>query len=60
VEIEGGKVKIICSRVCVYEIGVDLEIVFFGLLYLKVEPEGWYGEGGGLMGNTCIPVVDSF
>ena len=31
-------------------------------------PEGWYGEGGGRreegrgfrMGNTCIPVVDSF
>ena len=25
------------------------------------DPEGWYGEGGGFrMGNTCIPVVDSF
>ena len=26
------------------------------------DPEGWYGEGGGgfKMGNTCIPVVDSF
>ena len=24
-------------------------------------PEGGYGEGGGFrMGNTCIPVVDSF
>ena len=24
------------------------------------DPEGWYGEGGGLrMGNTCIPVADS-
>ena len=24
-------------------------------------PEGWYGEGGGGgMGNTCIPVMDSF
>ena len=33
-------------------------------------PEGWYGEGGGRrgreegggggMGNTCIPVMDSF
>ena len=22
------------------------------------DPEGWYGEGGG-MGNTCIPVADS-
>ena len=25
------------------------------------DPEGWYGEGGGLrMGNTCTPVADSF
>ena len=25
------------------------------------DPEGWYGEGEGFrMGNTCIPVVDSF
>ena len=25
------------------------------------DPERWYGEGGGFrMGNTCIPVVDSF
>ena len=29
------------------------------------DPEGWYGEGGrrreeGRIGNTCIPVVDSF
>ena len=27
------------------------------------DPEGWYGEGGGRrfrMGNTCLPVVDSF
>ena len=25
------------------------------------DPEGWSGEGGGFwMGNTCIPVVDSF
>ena len=25
------------------------------------DPEGWYGERGGFrMGNTCIPVVDSF
>ena len=25
------------------------------------DPEGWNGEGGGSrMGNTCIPVVDSF
>ena len=25
------------------------------------DPEEWNGEGGGFrMGNTCIPVVDSF
>ena len=25
------------------------------------DPEGWYRDGGGFrMGNTCIPVVDSF
>ena len=25
------------------------------------DPAGWYGEGGGFrMGNTCIPVADSF
>ena len=25
------------------------------------DPEGWYGEGGGFrMGNTGIPVADSF
>ena len=25
------------------------------------DPEGWYWEGGGFrMGNTCIPVADSF
>ena len=25
------------------------------------DPEGWYGERGGFrMGNTCIPVADSF
>ena len=25
------------------------------------DPEGWCGEGGGFrMGNTCIPVADSF
>ena len=24
-------------------------------------PEGWFGEGGGFrMGNTCMPVADSF
>ena len=32
----------------------------FGLVHWD-DPEGWYGEGGGFrMGNTCIPVADSF
>ena len=32
-----------------------LELVYWD------DPEGWYGEGGGFrMGNTCIPVADSF
>ena len=27
----------------------------------RIDPEGWNGEGGGFrMGNTCIPVADSF
>ena len=31
-----------------------------GLVHLD-DPEGWYGEGGGFrIGNTRIPVVDSF
>ena len=31
-----------------------------GLVHLD-NPEGWYAEGGGFrMGNTCIPVADSF
>ena len=35
---------------------------YLGLVHWD-DPEGWYGEGGGRgfrMGNTCIPVVDSF
>ena len=32
----------------------------FGLVHWD-DPEGWYVEGGGFrMGNTCIPVADSF
>ena len=31
-----------------------------GLVHWE-DPEGGYGEGGGFrMGNTCIPVADSF
>ena len=35
---------------------------YFGLVHWE-DPEGWYGEGGGggfRMGNTYIPVADSF
>ena len=33
---------------------------YLGLVHWD-DPEGGYGEGGGFrMGNTCIPVVDSF
>ena len=35
---------------------------YLGLLHWD-DPEGWYEEGGGWrvrMGNTCIPVADSF
>ena len=32
-----------------------------GMQRFKNEIEGWNGEGGGFrMGNTCIPVADSF
>ena len=38
-----------------------LEFRKLGLVHWD-DPEGWYGEGGGgfRMGNTCIPVADSF
>ena len=33
---------------------------YLGLVHWD-DPEGWYGEGRGFrMGNTCIPVADSF
>ena len=33
---------------------------YLGLVHWD-DPEGWYGEGEGFgMGNTCIPVTDSF
>ena len=45
----------------------DARYWMLGLVHWD-DPEGWYGEGGGRreegggfrMGNTCIPVADSF
>ena len=37
--------------------------VYLLIKYTDIYPniKGWYGEGGGFrMGNTCIPVADSF
>ena len=39
---------------------IDINIRCLGLVHWD-DPEGWYGEGGEFrMGNTCIPVADSF
>ena len=60
----------------IWENGIELHIISYmervaspgsmhdtgclGLVHWE-DAEGWYGEGGGFrMGNTCIPVVDSF
>ena len=59
----------------IWENGIEIRIIYMkrvaspdsmhdtgclGLVHWD-DPEGWYGEGGGFrMGNTCIPVVDSF
>ena len=43
--------------------GDGIEVELFQILKDDAveDPEGWYGEGGGFrMGNTCIPVADSF
>ena len=45
----------------VHKYECDLGSKLTGGLVHWDDPEGWYGEGGGFrMGNTCIPVVDSF
>ena len=66
-EEEGGKI---------WENGIEIRIISYmervaspasmqdtgclGLVHWD-DPEGWYGEGGGFrMGNTGIPVADSF
>ena len=64
---EGGKIwendnetcKISCKK-RVASPGSMHDTGCLGLVHWD-DPEGWYGEGGGFrMGNTCIPVADSF
>ena len=64
---EGGKIwendietcKISCMK-RVASPGSMHDTGCFGLVHWD-DSEGWYGEGGGFrMGNTCIPVADSF
>ena len=64
---EGGKIcengieacKISCKKQ-VASPGSMHDTGCLGLVHWD-DPEGWYGEGGGFrMGNTRIPVVDSF
>ena len=63
---EGGKIWengieacIICMK-RVASPGSTHDTGCLGLVHWD-NPEGWYGEGGGFrMGNTSIPVVDSF
>ena len=56
IEICISYMKRVASPVSMYDTGC------LGLVHWD-DPEGWYGEGGGRgfrMGNTCIPVADSF
>ena len=64
---EGGKIwengietcKISCMK-WVASPGSTHDTGCLGLVHWD-DPEGWNGEGGGFrIGNTCIPVVDSF
>ena len=64
---EGGKIwengietcKIACMK-RVASPGSMHDTGCLGLVHWD-DPEGWCGEGGGFrMGNTCIPVADSF
>ena len=64
---EGGKIWEngieTCKISCLKRVGSPGSMHDTGCLGLVRwdDPEGWYGEGGGFrMGNTCIPVVDSF
>ena len=64
---EGGKIlengietcKISCMK-RIASPGLMHDTGCLGLVHWD-DPEGWYGEGGGFrVGNTCIPVADSF
>ena len=64
---EGGKIwengietcKISCTKQ-VASAGSMHDTGCLGLVHWD-DPEGWNGEGGGFrMGNTCMPVADSF
>ena len=64
---EGGKIWEIgietCKISCMKQVASPGSMHNTGCLGLvhRDDPEGWYGEGGGFrMGNTCIPVADSF
>ena len=64
---EGGKIWendieicMISYMKCVASPGLMQDTGSLGLVRWD-DPEGWYGEGGGFrMGNTGIPVADSF
>ena len=69
---EGGKIWEndieTCIRSCMKRVaspGSMHDTGCLGLVHWD-DPEGWYGGGGGeegggfRMGNTCIPVADSF
>ena len=66
-EEEGGKIWENGIETCkissmkrVASLGLMHDTGCFGLVHWD-NPEGWYREGGGFrMGNTCIPVADSF
>ena len=64
---EGGKIweNVIetCIISCMKRVaspGLMHDTGCFGLVHWD-DTEGWYVEGGGIgLGNTCIPVADSF
>ena len=65
---QGGKIwengiEACIKQVCMKQVaspGLMHDTGCMGLVHWD-NPGGWYGEGGGFrMGNTCIPVADSF
>ena len=58
----GIEIHIISYMEWVASPGLMHDTGYLGLVHWD-DPEGWYGEGEGggfRMGNTCIPVADSF